>query len=170
MIAKAKRNITSWQDIWLFYRVLFLITVLPILIKWHTLPGLLKRLTPSSRQPIRFSDVDEARSKTIKYTDFILGWRFGVWKLTCLRRSLVLYHFLRTFGMPIQICFGIRFPQTSGRQPEHGHLEGHAWLRYKSTLLLEIDPAMTYTYKETYRYPVHPRHTRLNGSFVMMAS
>lgn len=170
MIAKVKRNITSWWDIWLFYRVFALITVLPILIKWHTLPGLLKQLTPSSRKPIRVFDVDEVRNKTIKYTDFILGWRLGVWKLTCLKRSLVLYHFLRTFGMPVQICFGIRFPQPSGRQADHGHLEGHAWLHYKGNLFLEIDPGMTCTYKETYRYPVRPRQTRLNQSFPMMAS
>jgi hypothetical protein len=170
MIAKLKRNISSWQDVWLFYQVLFLITVLPILIKCHTLPGLLNRLTPSSKKSKVVLDVDETRKKIIKYTDFVLGWRFGVWKLTCLKRSLVLYHLLRATGMSVQICFGIRLPDSTDRQFDHGHLEGHAWLRYNEDLFLEIDPDMTRTYKETYRYPVDHRQPRWNGSFIMMAS
>lgn len=160
MIAKATRNITSWQDLWLLYRVFFLITVLPLLIKWHTLPALLKRLTPAPGQAYGDADIDEKRRKIVKYTDFILGWGVGVWRLTCLKRSLALYHFLSALGMPVQICFGIRLPKTSGDQAAPGQLEGHAWLQYQDALYLEIDPDMTRTYRETYRYPVHHRQVQ----------
>lgn len=153
MIAKIRRNITSWQDIRLFYQVFLLITVLPILIKGHTLPGLLNRLTPASRKRAVDPKVDDTRKKIVKYTDFILGWNFGVWKQTCLKRSLVLYHFLRSIGMQLQICFGIRLPAAKDSQAAHGQLEGHAWLLYQKDLFLEIDPDMARTYMETYRYP-----------------
>jgi hypothetical protein len=78
--------------------------------------------------------------------------------------------FLRTTGMSVQICFGIRLPASPGRQLDHGDLEGHAWLRYKEDLFLENDPDMTRTYKETYRHPVHFQNTPCEGSFAMLAS
>lgn len=157
MIKKIRKNVNSWRDVLLFYRVLSLITFLPILVKWHTLPGLMKRLTPLTIQTVKHSTADRAAAKIVKFTDFILGWGIGVWRRTCLKRSLVLYHFLRDVGMPVKICFGVRIPATAGKQSAHGRLEGHAWLLHKGSIFLENDPDMTRTYMETYRFPViHP--------------
>ena len=153
MIAKFKRNIASWNDFKLFYRVFLLISVLPVLIKWHTLPGLLNHLAPSGREPVEDPSFSDSQKKIVKYTDFILGWGVGVWNRTCLKRSLVLFYFLSRIGMPIQICFGIRIPTDENGQVTPGILEGHAWLEYKNLFFLEVDPDMTRTYKETYRFP-----------------
>lgn len=154
MTKKIRQNFDSWRDVLLFYRVLSLITFLPILVKWHTLPGLMNRLTPLNIQTLKHSAADLSEAKIVKFTDFILGWGVGVWKRTCLKRSLVLYHFLRDVGMPVHICFGVRIPATTGKQATHGRLEGHAWLLHEGSIFLENDPDMTLTYRETYRFPV----------------
>jgi hypothetical protein len=46
----------------------------------------------------------------------------GVYKATCLRRSLLVWWFLRREGIQSRICFGVR---TS-----HDKLEAHAWVEY----------------------------------------
>jgi hypothetical protein len=163
MIRKIRQNFNSWRDVLLFYRVLCLITVLPILVKWNTLPRLMNRLTPLNNQTLDHSAADHTSAKIIKYTDFILGWGIGVWKRTCLKRSLVLYHFLRDAGMPVHVCFGVRIQADAGRKSVHGQLEGHAWLRHGGGIFLENDPEMTRTYMETYRFPVMNQEGRCNG-------
>ncbi len=154
MIKKIRQNFNSWRDVLLFSRVLGLITILPILVKWHTLPRLMNRLTPLNIQTLKHSAADLTKAKIVTYTDFILSWGVGVWKRTCLKRSLVLYHFLRDVGMPVYICFGVRIPASAGKIAAHGRLEGHAWLLHEGGIFLENDPDMTRTYKETYRFPV----------------
>jgi len=148
----------------LLYRIFALITILPVLIKWHTLPGLLDRLTPANEKGSATPGTNWTEKKIITYTDFILGWGFGVWKQTCLKRSLVLFHFLRKIGMPIQICFGIRLPSVDEKN-DQGHLEGHAWLRYREDIFLEVDPEMTVSFTETYRYPKPQESTRYAWQF-----
>lgn len=163
MIKKIRRNVNSWRDVLLFYRVLSLITVLPILVKWNTLPRLMNRLTPLKIKTLKHSAADLTSAKIVKYTDFILGWGVGVWKRTCLKRSLVLYHFLRDVGMPVYVCFGVRIPVAAGKQAAHGRLEGHAWLLHEGGIFLENDPVMTRTYMETYRFPVMNPQDRYGG-------
>jgi hypothetical protein len=46
----------------------------------------------------------------------------GMYKATCLRRSLLVWWFLRREGIPSRICFGVR--------TVHGKLEAHAWVEY----------------------------------------
>ena len=163
MIKKIRQNFDSWREVLLFYRVLSLITVLPILVKWNTLPRLMNRLTPLNILTLKHSAADLTSAKIVKYTDFILGWGVGVWKRTCLKRSLVLYHFLRDVGMPVHICFGVRIPAAAGKQAAHGRLEGHAWLLHEGGIFLENDPDMTRTYMETYRFPVMNQEDRCGG-------
>jgi hypothetical protein len=163
MIKKIKRNVNSWRDVLLFYRVLSLITVLPILVKWNTLPRLMNRLTPLNIHTLKHSATDLTSAKIVKYTDFILGWGVGVWKRTCLKRSLVLYHFFRDAGMPVFVCFGVRIPALAKKQAAHGRLEGHAWLLHEGGIFLENDPDMTRTYMETYRFPVMNQEDRCVG-------
>jgi hypothetical protein len=160
MINKFKKNIHTWRDVCLFFRILRLITVLPVLIKYHTLPGLLTRLTPSNQAPSMFKTAESpALEKIVKYTDFILGRGIGAWKRTCLTRSLVLYHFLWGSGVPVEISFGVRLPKSSDLHAIRGRLEGHAWLRYDGSPFLESDPDMALTYAETYRFPLpNPQH------------
>ena len=46
----------------------------------------------------------------------------GIYKATCLRRSTLLWGFLRREGIRSEICFGVRM---------NGHqLEAHAWVEY----------------------------------------
>ena len=51
----------------------------------------------------------------------------GFYKATCLRRSLLVWAFLRREGIPSRICFGIR--------KVHGKLEAHAWVEHNDTVI-----------------------------------
>ena len=46
----------------------------------------------------------------------------GMYKATCLRRSLLVWWFLRREGIPSRICFGVR--------TVHSKLEAHAWVEH----------------------------------------
>lgn len=51
----------------------------------------------------------------------------GLYKATCLRRSLLVWGLLRRQGVQSKICFGVRMSDCK--------LEAHAWLEYKGLVL-----------------------------------
>ena len=53
--------------------------------------------------------------------------QYGLYKATCLRRSLLTWGFLRRQGIESQICFGVRMCTRK--------LEAHAWLEYKGIVV-----------------------------------
>jgi hypothetical protein len=53
--------------------------------------------------------------------------RHGIYKATCLRRSLIAWWFLRERGFPSQICFGVRLVDQK--------LEAHAWVEYSGVIV-----------------------------------
>ena len=53
--------------------------------------------------------------------------RHGLYKASCLRRSLVVWWFLRKAGIQSQICFGVRVFKSQ--------LRAHAWVEYNGTVL-----------------------------------
>lgn len=53
--------------------------------------------------------------------------RHGVYKATCLRRSLLTWWLLRREGIPGKICFGVRMSE--------GRLEAHAWVEYNGSVV-----------------------------------
>lgn len=63
----------------------------------------------------------------------------------CMKRALLLFHFLRKWGHPARIHFGIR--------KQNGVLAGHAWLSLDESVFAEhTDPEAQF--KEIYAYPV----------------
>ncbi len=89
------------------------------------------------------------KNKIVRFTDYIFGSNLCIYQPTCLKRSLVLYHFLRKAGFSVRICFGVRFPSKE----EKNKLEGHAWLVYNGEMFLEKSVETTKTYKITYCFP-----------------
>ncbi|MER3448073.1 MAG: hypothetical protein C4291_15165 [Candidatus Dadabacteria bacterium] len=151
IIKRIKSNFSSFEEVKLFIQILLLITVLPVIIRLLSLPKLMYVLTPEDLRQYTNPDIEQ---KVIKFTDYILSRNLWIYKTTCLKRSLVLYHFLRKFGMNVQICFGVRYNEKPPYwDTQKKKLEGHAWLLYNGDIFLERDIEMTKTYKLTYCFP-----------------
>src|SRR4030042_4337421 len=95
IIRKVRLNFDSLDELLLFLQIFFLITILPFLIKLLSIPRLMKTLTPETRKSNGALIHRELKDKIVKYTDYILSRNFLVYKSSCLKRALTLYHFLR---------------------------------------------------------------------------
>ncbi len=150
---KIRANFSSLEEVELFIQIFLLITILPFLIKLLSIPKLMKVLTPRNLKGYKNMDLEKTKHKIVKFTDFILGLNFWIYKSICLKRSLVLYHFLRKLGINVHICFGVKYNSELSDREAKKKLEGHAWLLYNGDILLEKNIEMTKTYKVTYCFP-----------------
>ena len=153
MINKFKKNFRSIGDLWLFMRIFGLITLLPVMIKYLSIPTLLKTLTPVGKKFCQNLDVDSLIEKIVKYTDYILRANWLVYKNSCLKRSLVLYHFLRKYGIEVHICLGVKKGESLDEVDSEKILQGHAWLTYDGNIFLEKNSLGTQNFKTTFSFP-----------------
>jgi len=153
ILRKIRVNLGSFKDIWLFIRIFLLITLLPAMLRLLSFPRLMKVLTPRDLQAYKSSDPERSKDKTVKFTDYILNRNFWIYKSTCLKRSLILYHFLRKLGINLHVCFGVKYNGKSPDRKTQKKLEGHAWLFYNGNIFLERNAEVTKTYKLTYFFP-----------------
>jgi len=114
---------------------------------------LLGSLTPSDASKPLLDDPEEYASKVAKYTDFVLGRGIWVYKRNCLKRSLILYHFMRRTGIDVQLCLGVKTNQISETLRTSNNLNGHAWLVLNGQPWQEHESIATETYTVTYRFP-----------------
>jgi hypothetical protein len=162
-VRKIRKNFSSLQDVVLFMQMFSLVTVLPAMLKLLSIPRLMKLLTPRDMTTAKNFDADAVRDRIVKYADYILSRSFWIFKSTCLKRSLLLYHFLRRSGINVQICFGVRYKEDSPRKGSSKELEGHAWLLYKGEIFLERNAAMVREYTVTYCFPAKGDHASNDG-------
>ena len=153
MITKFKKNFKSPGDFWLFMRIFALITLLPIMVKCQSIPTLLKKLTPAGKKFGGSYNIDPVIEKIVKYTDYILGQNWLIYKKTCLKRSLVLYHFLRKYGIEVHICLGVKKGESLREVDSEKILQGHAWLTYDGNIFLEKNSFGVHNFKTTYCFP-----------------
>ncbi len=136
------------QDIILWGRIFALICQLPLLFRLFSIQSLLKLLTPKNTN----STVNPNRQeRIIKWTDTILGWNFFIFSTSCLKRSLVLYHFLKASGLPLQINFGVRKSAKAAGEP-WPLLDGHGWLSLSGQTYSEKNEPLD-TFKLIYSFP-----------------
>jgi len=141
----------SPKDFILLIRIAFWLAVQPVLIRTMPLDKLMKLLTPAPRT--RRSP--EMEKKAVRYTSFFLGKMTpadpeapktnstnSVVRRSCLKRSMVLYRFLRIAGVPVKIKLGV--------QKNNGKLKGHCWLELGGKPYLQNEDM---GYKTTYTYP-----------------
>lgn len=153
IIRKLSSNFSSVEEVILFFRILLLITILPLLTRFLSVPKLMKVITPRDLKTLKIKNLDQETriEKLVKFTNYVLSFNLWIYKNTCLKRSLVLYHSLRRSGINVRICFGVRYknclPDTKKK------LEGHAWLLYNGDIFLESNTEITKTYKVTYCFP-----------------
>lgn len=152
MLKKFRAHFDSFEEIWLFIQIFLLATVLPFLLKFLSLPRVMKMLAPRNLKVCRNMDLEKLKDKIVKFTDYILGRNFLTYKSACLKRSLVLYHFLRKSKINVHICFGVKYNKLSDNETKE-KLEGHAWLLYQENIFLERNEEITKTYTMTYCFP-----------------
>lgn len=123
-IRQKLHQIRNSKDLLLLLQITVLACLLPLLLRWVKLPTLLKVLKPWNRTAtVERKQVD----KIVRFTNFIVGMGF-TGKRTCLKKSLLLYHFLRRAGVNVEMNFGIR--KAKG-------LIGHSWLTYQANPYLD---------------------------------
>lgn len=149
IIRKIKTNFSSFEEIELFIQIFLLVTILPLLVRFLSIPKLMKVLTPGGVKIYESHKQEKMKDKIVKFTDYILSRNLWIYRTICLKRSLVLYHFLRKIGITVHICFGVRLPNKESKDK----LEGHAWLLYYGDIYLEKNVEMTRSYKITYSFP-----------------
>jgi len=152
ILRKIRLNFGSFKDIWLFIRIFLLITLLPAMLRLFSLPMLMKMLTPRDLRVCKDQD-SESRDKIVKFADYLLNRNFWIFRSTCLKRSLILYHFLRKLGINLHVCFGVKYNVKLPDRKTQKKLEGHAWLFYNGNIFLERNTEVTKTYKLTYFFP-----------------
>jgi len=152
-VRKFRSHFHSLKDVFLFVRIFFLITILPVLIKVLTIPQLMQTLTPQGKRFNKKVCKPDIEKRIVQYTDYILGRNFWVYKSTCLKRSLTLYHFFRRLGIDVQICFGVRRKKDSPDLTGNQDIEGHAWLLNNGEFFRETNTESAQAYKITYCFP-----------------
>ncbi|MDL2121579.1 MAG: lasso peptide biosynthesis B2 protein [Deltaproteobacteria bacterium] len=152
ILRKFRANFSSFEEIWLFIRIFLLIILLPAMLRLFSLPMLMKMLTPRDLRVCNDQD-SESRDKIVKFADYLLNRNFWIFRSTCLKRSLVLYHFLRKLGINLHVCFGVKYNGKLPDRKTQKKLEGHAWLFYNGNIFLERNAEVTKTYKLTYFFP-----------------
>jgi hypothetical protein len=153
ILEKIRDNISSLEEFSLLIRIFFLVAVLPIMLKRLSVSKLMQVFTPRNTISYKKKDMKKYKENIVKFTDYVLNLTPGMWKGTCLKRSLVLYFLLRKLGMDVRICFGTRYNRNLSNSEAKKNLEGHAWLIYKGSIFLERNTELTKTYTMTYSFP-----------------
>ncbi|MDR4504398.1 MAG: lasso peptide biosynthesis B2 protein [Candidatus Scalindua sp.] len=154
-----RKNFKTVEDIWIFIQILFFITTLPLVLRFFSLPGLMRVFTPRTLKINKSSDSEEFQDKVVRFTDYVLSLKYFTGKNPCLKRSLVLYHLLRKSGMEVSLCLGVRFNRMLPAGSPQKRLEGHAWLLYKGRIFLEKNSEAVKSYKITYIFPEEERNS-----------
>lgn len=123
------------------------------MLRFFSIPGLMRIITPRDLEVYQNQEREKLKDKVVKFTDYILGRNFLKCKNTCLKRSVVLYYFLRKLGINVHICFGVRYKEKLCDRVAKNKLEGHAWLLYDGNIFLERNTEITKTYQMTYCFP-----------------
>ena len=132
-------------EIWLLVRVAGILSILAILQKIFSLEKLLSLLQPdASGKCNRCGSAALELERIVYLTDRLLWQNFWVFRPVCLRRSLVLFRYLRQSGYPVSICFGVSNADKT--------LSGHSWLELDGDVIAERDEGYK-GFQVTYRFP-----------------
>jgi hypothetical protein len=153
MMRRFERNFHSVEDILLFIRIFIWISLIAFMLKLLSFSKMMDLLTPKRPKTIDTADRMDLIYKVPKYTDFILGRNWWIYRMNCLKRSLVLFKFFRLYGIDVQICMGVRKDRSSPAADLNTNLQGHAWLMINGKPFLENSRSMTTTYTPVYSFP-----------------
>lgn len=113
----------------LFQAVLLLpaIHVALLLLGYSRLHGMMRKLIPVRAMASPISEV-EVLLRAQKISRIVsIAAQHGLYKATCLRKSLLAWWLLQKEGIQSEMCFGV--------QRVNRHLVAHAWVEYKGMVL-----------------------------------
>jgi hypothetical protein len=117
-----------------------------VMLKFYQPKDILPYLTPKKTGATR-NAADCKRVETIvRYIDFLIWRNIPILKGACLKRSIVLYYFLRKEGLKVVINIGVA--------KEEGDLIGHSWLTLDDTPCYETREHAE-RFNVVLRYPEH---------------
>ncbi len=153
MMRRLERNFNSVEDILLFIRIFIWISLIAIMLKLFSFSKLMGLLNTKRPKTVDIADRLDLIYKVLKYTDFILGRNWWIYRMNCLKRSLVLFKFFRLYGIDVKICMGVRKERASPAFDLNANLQGHAWLMINGKPFLENRRSMTTAYTPVYFFP-----------------
>lgn len=129
--------VESPAGFWLFIRIGVWIALVTLLLRMVSLPGLMRIIMPR-----KISKKKWPRSKIVNFASFWLGRERAFYQRSCLKRSLILLHYLNKQSDPAQFIIGVR--------KEQGELRGHSWIMIRGKPLFDDEDM---NYKIIYRFP-----------------
>ena len=132
------------SQLWFATRLGVWLCTLPLLLRGHTLPALLQRLTPAQGRQKSGGQVEleQAVRIVVRLCQLPL-FRWRVFPRACLRQALALYRVLTRLGYPAAIHFGVR--------KEEQELHGHSWVTLQGKPV--ADRTQTEVFTVVYSYP-----------------
>lgn len=153
MIRRFERNFHSIEDILLFIRIFIWVSLIAFMLKLLSFSKMMDLLNTKSPKTLDTDKRMDLINKVHKYTDFILGRNWWIYRMNCLKRSLVLFKFFRLYGFDVQICMGVRKEKSSPAAGLNANMQGHAWLMNNGKPFLENTRSMITTYTPVYSFP-----------------
>ena len=146
---------STWKnpvEAFLIARMGLFLVALPAMIRALKIQALMRRVTPAKERRLEGS-LTADRITYLCERMLRLFQRTG-YKYSCMRRSIVLYHFLRAYGVPVVIHFGAKWAggagvgarregatgagaSAGGARKEGAALAGHSWVTLGDTILLD---------------------------------
>lgn len=128
MSAKTLELLRQRQNLQMLLEMLAFAAVTPLLLKFCSLERVLGMITP--REKKRFGGASHTSTERIVHLGVLMLARNRLFlKNSCLKRSLLLYHFLRKHGVEVCIHFGVK--------KIGDYLAGHSWLTHYGNLLAD---------------------------------
>lgn len=114
-------------------RVMAAMVVLPPFLRVVPLDNLVTHL--GRRATVKRPSAEQ-QAEIVAMVERWLGRLPPPWRLSCLTRSVVLYHLFRRAGIPVDLVVGVR---RSGDE-----MQAHAWLAANGAPYLEREPVDSY--------------------------
>ena len=136
ILSLSKAALATNLVLWLFW--------LPVILRLHTIPMLLKRLARSEKYirktPLELTDVIGIVTRICHLRPF----RSRFFPKLCFRQSLALYRTLSQMGYPVEIHFGV--------MKDSKNFHGHSWVTMQGEPV--ADTARSEVFRVVYSYPI----------------
>ena len=130
--------------------VVLWLLALPMALRIHGVPILLKRLAADAKQKRRtILELESVAGIVTRICNLGL-FRSSIFPKRCLRQSLALYRALANMGYPVGIHFGVR--------KDENNLTGHSWVTMEGKPV--ADTTSSAIFKVVYSHPSNAREDR----------
>ena len=134
--AKLRKWFPEASDYFLFARIAVWSLILPLLLRFLSLPRLMRVLTPATPVSGFSPDLHPAAERINVYVIKIMSLNANNLGRMCLKRSLVIYRFLRLRRIPARFYVGVR--------KEGDRLIGHSWIEIEGRHFYDTQDGILY--------------------------